>query len=127
LFAIGFIDFVRARQNADTNAMLFGGLRPDTYGNFAKYPLKRFREQYLPKKMDLGARQSFYSLRHCFRDALRRIDAPPDVLQALGGWSQGKLVSDDYGDKCDPDYLVKYMNRVSVPGLNLEFLHVTPD
>lgn len=123
LVAIGFIDFVRSRQNADNNAMLFAGLRPDTYGNYAKYPLKRFREQYLPKEMDLGVRQSFYSLRHCFRDALRRAETPPDALQGLGAWSQGTRVSDNYGDKSDPDYLVKYMNRVSFPGLTLAHLH----
>jgi hypothetical protein len=61
--------------------------------------------------------------RHNFRDALRRTDAPPDALQALGGWKQGKLVSDDCGDKSDPDYQIKYMQLIAFPGLDLGHLH----
>jgi hypothetical protein len=40
-------------------------------------------------------------------------------LQALGGWSQGKLTSDSYGDKSDPDYQSRYVKRVAFPGLDL--------
>jgi hypothetical protein len=38
--------------------------------------------------------------------------------------SQGRLTSDDYGDKSDPDYQVKFMNRVAYPGLDLSDLQV---
>ena len=68
--------------------------------------------------------QSFYSLRHNFRDALRRIGAPADALQALGGWSQGRLVSDDYGDKANPDYQTQFINEVAYAGLDLSHLYV---
>jgi integrase len=122
LISIGFLEFVAIRRKAGPSVQLFGDLKPDGYGNHATYALKRFREQYLPKELKLGARQSFYSLRHNFRDALRRIDAPPDALQALGAWSQGKLVSDDYGDKSNPDYQIKYMQLVGFPGLDLHHL-----
>ncbi len=64
---------------------------------------------FLPATITLKPRQTFYSFRHNFRDALRQIGAPPDALQALGGWSQGKLTSDSYGDKSDPDYQTKFM------------------
>jgi integrase len=104
--------------------MLFVGLNPDKYGNHAKYALRRFRELYLPNAVALEPRQSFYSLRHNFRDALRRSDAPPDALQALGGWSQGTLVSDRYGDRENPDYQARFMNALSYPGLDLTFLHL---
>ena len=69
-------------------------------------------------------RQSFYSFRHSWRDALRRIDAQPATLQALGAWSQGKLTSDDYGDKSDPDYQAKVMNEITFPGLDLSSLYI---
>jgi hypothetical protein len=46
-------------------------------------------------------------------------------LQALGAWSQGKLTSDDYGDKSNPDYQAKFMNEITFPGLDLAHLHVT--
>lgn len=123
LISIGFLKFVAIRRKTGPSAQLFGDLKPDGYGNHATYALKRFREQYLPKAIKLEARQSFYSFRHNFRDALRRIDAPPDALQALGAWSQGKLISDDYGDKSNPDYQIKYMRLVGFPGLNLTHLH----
>ena len=69
-------------------------------------------------------RQSFYSFRHSWRDALRRIDAQPATLQALGAWSQGKLTSDDYGDKSDPDYQAKFVKDIAFPGLDLSTLYV---
>ena len=126
LVAIGFLDFVTQRKKAGKHAKLFPELLPDEYGNHAKYALKRFREKYLPDAITVDQRQSFYSLRHNFRDALRRCNAPPDALQALGGWSQGKLVSDDYGDKADPDYQLQFMKQVTFPDLDLSFLELSP-
>jgi hypothetical protein len=86
--------------------------------------LKRFRDTFLRQAITLERRQTFYSFRHNFRDALRRIEAPPDALQALGGWSQGKLTSDSYGDKSDPDYQARFMKRVAFPGLDLSHLRL---
>jgi integrase len=123
LIAIGFVEFAQRRLRARA-PLLFDGIRPDKYGNRAKYALKRFREQYLPAATTLLPRQSFYSLRHNFRDALRRADAPPDALQALGGWSQGSLVSDSYGERDNPDYQLQFMRRVSFPGVSFSHLRV---
>ena len=58
-----------------------------------------------------------------WRDALRRIDVQPATLQALGAWSQGTLISDDYGDKSDPDHQTKYMEQITFPGLDLAMLY----
>lgn len=63
--------------------------------------MKQFNEVILPKAVPMKPRQSLYSLRHSWRDALRRFDASPATLNALG-WSQGKVVSDSYGDKDAP-------------------------
>jgi integrase len=123
LIKIGFLQFVQAGKKTASNPRIFPDLKPDNYGNHASYALKRFRETYLPSAIKMEPRQSFYSFRHSFRDALRRIDAPPDALQALGGWSQGKLASDNYGDKSDPDYQVRFMKRVKFTGLNLSTLY----
>lgn len=117
---LGYVDFCRkgGRQR------LFPDLMPDKYGNCAKYAMRRFRETFLRSEIVLLPRQSFYSFRHNFRDALRAVGAPPDALQALGGWSQGKLTSDDYGDKCHPDYQIKHLTKVAFPGLDLSALQV---
>jgi integrase len=121
LIRIGFLQFVEGRKKSGA-ARLFPDLKPDKYGNHASYALKRFRDDYLPKAIKIEPRQSFYSFRHSWRDALRRIDAQPATLQALGAWSQGKLTSDAYGDKFDPDYQVQFMEKVSFDGLDLSLL-----
>jgi integrase len=126
LIKIGFVQFVDERKKSGLGPRLFPDLKPDSYGNHATYALKRFRETYLPQAIKIEPRQSFYSFRHSWRDALRRIDAQPATLQALGAWSQGKLTSDDYGDKADPDYQVQFMEKISFEGLNLsEFHHIS--
>ena len=123
LIKIGFVQFVEQRKKASSDPRLFPDLKADTYGNRATYALKRFREVYLPAAIKMESRQSFYSFRHSWRDALRRIDAQPATLQALGAWSQGKLTSDDYGDKADPDYQVQFVEKISFKGLDLSLLH----
>jgi hypothetical protein len=123
LIKIGFLQFVADRKKAGVGPRLFPDLKADGYGNFASYALKRFREVYLPAAIKMESRQSFYSFRHSWRDALRRIDAQPATLQALGAWSQGKLTSDDYGDKADPDYQVQFIEKISFEGLNLSPLY----
>ena len=117
------MQFVEQRKKASSDPRLFPDLKADTYGNCATYALKRFREVYLPAAIKMESRQSFYSFRHSWRDALRRIDAQPATLQALGAWSQGKLTSDDYGDKADPDYQVQFVEKISFKGLDLSLLH----
>jgi integrase len=123
LIKIGLLEFVAERKKAGGGPRLFPALKPDGYGNCATYALKRFRELYLSSAIKLEARQTFYSFRHSWRDALRRIDAQPATLQALGAWSQGKLTSDDYGDKADPDFQAQFIEKISFPGLDLSFLH----
>jgi integrase len=123
LSAIGFVEFVAQQKKLSSDARLFPDLKGNKYGDPAQYPLKRFNETYLPEVANLKAGQSFYSFRHTFRDELRRVGAPPDALQALGGWSQGKLISDDYGDKSNPDYMVQYMQAIEFPGLELSYLY----
>jgi len=123
LIKIGFLQFVEQRKKSGSGPRLFPDLKGDKYGNLASYALKRFRETYLPNAIKMEPRQSFYSFRHSWRDALRRIDAQPATLQALGGWGQGTLASDSYGDKADPDFQLKYMKKISFPGVNLSGLH----
>ena len=69
LIAIGFLDFVKARQASSTVQRLLPGLKPDQYGNLATYALRRFRETFLPEGIVMSQRQSFYSFRHSFREA----------------------------------------------------------
>jgi integrase len=123
LIKIGFVQFVEQRKESGGGPRLFPDLKPDGYGNHATYALKRFREVYLPAAIEVMPRQSFYSFRHSWRDALRRIDAPDSTLEAVGGWSQGKT-SDAYGDASDPDHQIKIVEKISFPGVDLSALHL---
>ena len=122
LIKIGFRDYVEGlRSQGET--MLLPDLSPNKYGNYAVYPLKRFRDKFLPDVIKLTKKQTFYSFRHSFRDALRRMEAPPDILKALGAWSQGSVVSDDYGGDLEQGHLFKYVERIKYPGLKLSHLY----
>lgn len=129
LSALGFWKLVERHKNsANNDRYLLPGLQPDKYGDRAALILKRFNRTYIRKAIDLKDRQSFYSFRHSFRDALRRCNAPADTLQAIGGWTQsvdgkdGKVVSDDYGDKTNADLQKDWVEKVTYPGLDLTHL-----
>jgi integrase len=122
LIRCGFLDFVESVRSSSSDPRLFPTLKPNKFGDPAWYALKQFNEHYLDRATERGERQSFYSFRHSFRDALRRIEAPPDVLQAVG-WSQGsRVVSDNYGSQLGPDHLSNYIKRLDYPGLDLGHL-----
>ena len=124
LIKIGFLNFVEKRRSqVGEKERLFAHLKPDAYGNSASYPMKRFRDHFLPAAITLQPRQSFYSFRHSFRDALRRCEAPSSALKALGGWTEAKAVSDHYGTVHDPDHQAQWIAKVAYEDLDFTFLH----
>lgn len=126
LVEIGFPQFVDQQMNAvGPSARIFSQLEKSKRGYFSDYACRRFREKFLPEAITLASDQSFYSFRHTFRDALRQVDAPSDVVAALGGWSEGTKVSDAYGNSRDPDYLYKTIERIGYPDLVLDFKFTT--
>lgn len=125
---LGFWELLKWRRKQNfPDTFLFSGMHVNKYGDRVAYALRRFNEDFLPKAIEMGDRQSFYSFRHCFRDALRRCKAPSDTLQALGGWSQGNSASDDYGDKTDPDLQVEWIQKVHYPSVDISQLYVHPE
>jgi len=122
LLKMGFLAYID-EQNAKVEPRVFASLKPNKFGNLAWYALKRFNEVFLKDAIITEERQAFYSFRHSFRDALRRAKADHDVLQALG-WGQGSHVSDDYGNRSDPDLMAKFMPEITFPGLDLSPLYV---
>lgn len=128
LLKIGFVQFLAARKkkHGPKEPRLFPEITPDSYGNMATYPARRFREHFIPQEITLGERQTLYSLRHCTRDALRRAKAPPEALLHITGWAPaGKAVSDAYGDPGNPDLHAEYVEAITYPGLDLSFLYGT--
>ena len=125
LVRLGFVAFVRDQKQSSDDPLLFRNLTRNMYDDPAAYPLKRFREVYL-KAIDLKPRQAAYSFRHTWRDAARRINASPDFLKAVGGWSDGKTTADIYGSKDQPDLYAKDMARIAFEGLDLSHLYLKP-
>lgn len=121
LIEIGFLDFVNWRKQETNGVKLFNNLKPSRRGYYSDYANRRFREAFLPQSIDMEKDQSLYSFRHSFRDGVRRAGAPSDVLSSFGGWSQGSRVSDSYGDKSDPEYLLRYVAATNYPGVSLDF------
>ena len=58
-----------------------------------------------------GSIDVIHGLRHSFRDRLRAVEAPTDMIDQLGGWSL-KSVGQGYGDGYDLGMLVKYLDRL---------------
>ena len=59
-----------------------------------------------------GPKDVIHGLRHSFRDRLRAVEAPSDMIDQLGGWSL-KTVGQSYGDGYDLKTLSKYLELMA--------------
>tara|TARA_B110000444_G_C18810096_1_gene582096 strand:+ start:337 stop:816 length:480 start_codon:yes stop_codon:yes gene_type:complete len=59
-----------------------------------------------------GPNDVIHGLRHSFRDRLRAIEAPLDMIDQLGGWSL-KTVGQTYGDGYNLKTMSKHLQRMS--------------
>ena len=65
-----------------------------TNANSASAALNKWMKTFLPKECVV------HGMRHAFRDRLRAVDAPMDMIDQLGGWSKrqiGELYGNGYG------------------------------
>ena len=54
-----------------------------------------------------------HGLRHSFRDRLRAVEAPSEVIDQLGGWSS-KTVGQGYGDGYSVEILSKWLEKIVI-------------
>ena len=66
--------------------------------------------KWLKNKCETGA--TVHGIRHAFRDRLRIIEAPVDLIDQLGGWSS-KSIGFGYGDGYAISTAYKYVDRMS--------------
>ena len=59
-----------------------------------------------------GSNDVIHGLRHSFRDRLRAVEAPTDMIDQLGGWAL-KSVGQGYGDGYDLELLIKYLTKIT--------------
>lgn len=93
------------------------GYRSD---NFSKW----FSAGFLPSVNAKKPGDGSHVFRHNFRDALRRVEAPKEITDRLGGW-RDRSVQASYGAGFDVDHLARYLNQIAYPGLDLSHLYVT--
>jgi integrase len=60
-----------------------------------------------------GNNDVIHGLRHSFRDRLRAVEAPSDMIDQLGGWTL-RTVGQGYGKGYDLDLLHKYMKSIEI-------------
>lgn len=125
LVRMGFVQFVEEAKASSGDPRLFRTITRNRYGDPAQYPLRRFNEVYLPGTLTMTARQSFYSFRHTWRDAVRAVDPPADFLKAVGAWGENRTTSDIYGSLNHPERYAPWMNKVRYEGLDLSHLHLS--
>lgn len=132
LIRIGFLEYIEGLR-----AQGEGKAFPEIPVPKSGYRSDNFTKKYgtfqkgvgIPKKTGAFPNErkySFHSFRHNFRDELRRIDAPTEIVELLGGWaSGGKAVNKSYGSGYEPDQLYDYIKKITYPGLDLSHLYVT--
>lgn len=119
LVEAGFLKFVRRHRSGK----LFPELKLSARGYHSEQVSRWFDRTYLPRVGAKTATTSFHSFRHSFRDALRSVNAPPAVVEGLGGWQIEKGVSSNYGSGLSVDQLAEWMSRIGYADLDLSHLN----
>ena len=123
LVKMGFLDYI-AGQMASGSTKVFPELPAGKNGYRSNRFSRWFNEGFLPKVGAKTEKTKFHSFRHNFRDALRDAVAPIEIVEALGGWTGKSSSGDRYGKGFTPDHLLKYVEQIKYPDLDLSHLYV---
>ena len=121
LVSIGFLDHV-SRQAAAGHDRVFPELSLDRRG-YRTDAIQKAVNRQIERAGAKGDRQSFHSLRHTWRDALREGGVSRDAVLAMGGWKSGGT-EELYGGGLRPSTLAREIAKVLYPGLDLSHLYV---
>ena len=124
LIKIGFLSYVNHIRASGEKA-LFPEL-PEGSTSYRSDVFSKWFRRFLEKAGAKAPKTSFHSFRHNFRDALRQIEAPLEIVSCLGGWAGSKQTRESYGDGYVEGQLKDYINKICYPGLDLSFLY-TPE
>ena len=61
-----------------------------------------------------------HCLRHTFRDRLRSVECPADMIDQIGGWSSINSAGSSYGQGFNLEIVTKYVLRSCILGLEVE-------
>ena len=119
LIEIGLIDFHSGRP---TGGKLFGDLTRGADGYYSSVFSKRIN-RHLKTIGVHGPKHKFHSLRHNFRDEMRRAELDPGVARALGGWTnKNSEAFEIYGRGYSLTHLSRAVEKIEYPELKLAHL-----
>jgi integrase len=122
LVKLGLLDFVQAQGSS---GKLFKDLKISKHGYYSEWFTRWFNGAFLTQ---LGIKTNmigFHSFRHGFKDALRRVEAPTAIDDAICGWSSLKGSSKNYGKGYNVDQLAEWVAKIRFEGLDLSHLYPT--
>ena len=120
LVEFGLIDFHNTRP---TNGKLFGDLTQGGDGYYSSVFSKRINRHFKRIGVHTPRKRVFHSLRHNFRDEMRRAEIDPGVARALGGWTNKTSEAFEiYGRGYSLAHLSTAIERIEYPGLDLAHL-----
>ena len=119
LIQIGLVDFHRSRPS---KSKLFGDVTLGVDGYYSSNFSKRVNRHF--KRIGVhGPKHKFHSLRHNFRDEMRRVELDPGVARALGGWTNRNTEAFEiYGRGYTLGHLDRAIRKIEYPGLDLGHL-----
>ena len=74
--------------------------------NSASAALNKWLKPYVPEQCVI------HSFRHSFRDRLRAVECPADIIDCIGGWER-RGVGESYGDGYPLEVLNKWMQKIT--------------
>ena len=122
LLKMGFAEYLTKRRRDAASQRLFPTLTLGKTTNRYSNPASKWFGQFM-NEIAPDCRERFHSLRHAFRDALRRGQIIEENAGKLGGWEDGGLAMNRYGDRPSMEDLRRDIAMVNYPGLDLSHLY----
>jgi len=121
LIKMGLLNYIASIEAAG-ETKVFPDLKKDDRGYFSS-TLSKWFARHLKKLGAKTARTNFHSLRHTFRDAVKKANISKDYIQELGGWSSG-TTDEIYGSSmANMKELDIAIQKITYDGLDLSHLH----
>jgi len=120
LIRLGFLDYVNRVKKAGYQS-LFPDAKKSSDGKYSTWFQKPWAYYLRKIGVKKGRNECFHSFRHTWNTGMRRGDIPEEIRKILGGWSNSSAES-GYGAQ-DMGRLLKYLEKLSYPGLSLSPLY----
>jgi len=116
---LGFLDYVERVKKAGYE-MAFPDAKTASDGRYSTWFQKPFARYLTQIGIKSGRKECFHAFRHTWNAGMRRADVSEEIRRAIGGWKD-ESSEIGYGAQHFPR-LLKYLEKLEYPGLNLTHL-----